>query len=394
MCSLLYLISLEKAVSGFYGLVNIDFLSALSQLVILTSSLLFVFLSISKNKFSEFECSEFYILFLFMIASYQFMVSSSNLIVIFLGLESSSLALYALIALAKRQKSIEAGIKYFTLGAFSSGIFSFGLLFVYAGSGSIDISDLFKSAIFMQFYNDSVRYFILLGFVFLLVSIGFKLSFVPLHTWVPDVYEGSSPPLVFYMSIVTKIAAFIVHFRIVYQFMNIDSLFVQIVLFIIIVSSVTIPNIIALLQDDVQRMLAYSSISQARFILSCLFINTTQSLVSLFLYWVLFLFANLGAFGMLWLSYSNNKQWYNRYESPFEKFVGLVGLSPFLAISFAIFMLSLSGIPPFGMFWGKMYLISSVINAGYNVLALILLLNSAIAVYYYMKLIVYMFLKD
>ena len=353
MCSLLYLISLEKAVSGFYGLVNIDFLSALSQLVILTSSLLFVFLSISKNKFSEFECSEFYILFLFMIASYQFMVSSSNLIVIFLGLESSSLALYALIALAKRQKSIEAGIKYFTLGAFSSGIFSFGLLFVYAGSGSIDISDLFKSAIFMQFYNDSGRYFILLGFVFLLVSIGFKLSFVPLHTWVPDVYEGSSPPLVFYMSIVTKIAAFIVLFRIVYQFMNIDSLFVQIVLFIIIVSSVTIPNIIALLQDDVQRMLAYSSISQAGFILSCLFINTTQSLVSLFLYWVLFLFANLGAFGMLWLSYSDNKQWYNRYESPFEKFVGLVGLSPFLAISFAIFMLSLSGIPPFGMFGVK-----------------------------------------
>lgn len=149
-----------------------------------------------------------------------------------------------------------------------------------------------------------------------------------------------------------------------------------------------------LLQDDVQRMLAYSSISQAGFIISCLFINTTQSLVSLFLYWVLFLFANLGAFGMLWLSYSNNKQWYNRYESPFEKFVGLVGLSPFLAISFAIFMLSLSGIPPFGMFWGKMYLISSAINAGYNVLALILLLNSAIAVYYYMKLIVYMFLKD
>lgn len=309
-------------------------------------------------------------------------------------MESSSLALYALIALAKRQKSIEAGIKYFTLGAFSSGIFSFGLLFVYAGSGSIDISDLFKSAIFMQFYNDSGRYFILLGFVFLLVSIGFKLSFVPLHTWVPDVYEGSSPPLVFYMSIVTKIAAFILLFRIVYQFMNIDSLFVQIVLFIIIVSSVTIPNIIALLQDDVQRMLAYSSISQAGFILSCLFINTTQSLVSLFLYWVLFLFANLGAFGMLWLSYSNNKQWYNRYESPFEKFVGLVGLSPFLAISFAIFMLSLSGISPFGMFWGKMYLISSAINAGYNVLALILLLNSAIAVYYYMKLIVYMFLKD
>lgn len=237
-------------------------------------------------------------------------------------MESSSLALYALIALAKRQKSIEAGIKYFTPGAFSSGIFSFGLLFVYAGSGSIDISDLFKSAIFMQFYNDSGRYFILLGFVFLLVSIGFKLSFVPLHTWVPDVYEGSSPPLVFYMSIVTKIAAFIVLFRIVYQFMNIDSLFVQIVLFVIIVSSVTIPNIIALLQDDVQRMLAYSSISQAGFILSCLFINTTQSLVSLFLYWVLFLFANLGAFGMLWLSYSNNKQWYNRYESPFEKFVG------------------------------------------------------------------------
>ncbi|MBR7118310.1 MAG: NADH-quinone oxidoreductase subunit NuoN [Helicobacteraceae bacterium] len=391
--SFLSILDLENTTIGFYSLISIDGLSVLSQMIILIASLFFIFLAISKDKFGEFECSEFYILFLFMIASYQFMVSSNNLILIFLGLESSSLALYALIALAKNEKSLEAGIKYFTLGAFGSGIFAFGLLFVYAGSGSLNISDIINSILLVNMHSDG-EYFVLLGFIFLFVAIGFKLSFVPFHTWVPDVYEGSSSPLAFYMSIVTKIAAFVVLIRVCSAFMYVDIPIIRYILFAFVVIGTTIPNIIALLQNDVQRMLAYSSISQAGFVLACIFIDTTQSLVALFLYWVLFLFSNLGAFGMLWLSHNKDKQWDSRYSYPFIKFSGLVRLSPLLAVSFAIFMLSLGGIPPFGLFWGKMYLISSSISAGYNILALILLLNSAIAIYYYMKLIIYMFLKE
>ena len=391
--SLLSLLNIENATSGFYSLINLDGLSILSQIIILVCSLLFIFLIISKEKFREFECSEFYILFLFMIASYQFMVSSDHLILIFLGLESSSLALYALIALAKNDKSLEASIKYFTLGALGSGIFAFGLLFVYVGSGSVDIGDMLKS-IMLANVESNGKYFVLLGFVFLFVALGFKLSFVPFHTWVPDVYEGSSSPLAFYMSIVTKIAAFVVLIRVCSVFVFVDTDIIRYIFFAFVVISTTIPNIIALLQDDVQRMLAYSSISQAGFVLACLFIGTTQSLIALFLYWVLFLFSNLGAFGMLYLSHNKNKQWDSRYSYPFSKFSGLAKLSPLLAVSFAIFMLSLGGIPPFGLFWGKMYLISSSINAGYNLLALILLLNSAIAIYYYTKLIIYMFLRE
>lgn len=395
LLSLASLLYMDSATSGFFDLVALDGLSVLSQIIILVASLLFMFLLISKDKFSEFECSEFYILFLFMIAGYQFMVSSNNLILIFLGLESSSLALYAIIALSKKQKALEAGIKYFTLGALGSGFFAFGLMFIYASSGSADIFDMSKPIGDLLFLEASGnKYFILLGFVFLLGALGFKLSLFPFHTWVPDVYEGANPPVAFYMSIATKIAGFVVAIRVFNAFLGTSLPFVELVLFVIVILSITIPNVIALLQTDVQRMLAYSSISQAGFGLACVFINTQQSMTALFLYWILFLFTNLGAFGLLWLTHNKNKSWDSRFSSPYSKFSGLVKLSPLLAVSFGIFMLSLGGIPPFGMFWGKMYLISSSIRAGYNILALILLLNSAIAIYYYIKLIVFMFLKE
>ncbi|RAX54925.1 NADH-quinone oxidoreductase subunit N [Helicobacter sp. 16-1353] len=395
LLSLLSLLYMNSTAIGFFDLVIVDGLAVLSQIIILVASLLFIFFLISKDRFPEFECGEFYILFLFMIAGYQFMVSSDNLILIFLGLESSSLALYALVALSKKQKALEAGIKYFTLGALGSGFFAFGLMFIYASSGSVDIFDLSTPISGLLVLDSSGNeYFLSLGFIFLLGAIGFKLSFFPFHTWVPDVYEGSTPPLAFYMSIATKIAGFVVAIRLFNVFLNTDIPFISVALFVIVILSMTIPNIIALLQTDVQRMLAYSSISQAGFGLACIYINTEQSMVALFLYWILFLFTNLGAFGLLWLTHNKNKTWDSRFTSPYTKFSGLVKLSPIIAVSFGIFMLSLGGIPPFGLFWGKLYLISSSVNAGHNILALILLLNSAIAIYYYIKLIVFMFLKE
>ncbi|MDE6886834.1 MAG: NADH-quinone oxidoreductase subunit NuoN [Helicobacteraceae bacterium] len=387
--SLVSTIYFKETTSGFFELINIDGLSLLSQIIILITSFVFMFLIISKEKFREFECAEFYALFLFMIAGYQFMVSSNNLMLIFLGLETSSLALYALIALNKKQKALEASLKYFTLGALGSGFFAFGLVFIYASAGSLDIIDLIFTP-----NIDGNEYLLLLGFIFLVGAIGFKLSFFPFHTWVPDIYEGSNPPLAFYMSIATKIAGFAVAIRIFSTFLLTGIPLIEYILYIIIILTITIPNVIALLQDDVQRMLAYSSISQAGFALSCIFINTNEGLVALFLYWILFLWTNLGAFGLLWLTYSKNNTIHSRFNSPYSKFSGLIKTMPLLAITFGIFMLSLGGIPPFGMFWGKLFLISSVIGANHNILAIILLINSAIAVYYYLKLIVFMFLKE
>jgi NADH-quinone oxidoreductase subunit N len=155
----------------------------------------------------------------------------------------------------------------------------------------------------------------------------------------------------------------------------------------------TIPNMIALVQTDVKRMLAYSSISHAGFAMGAILIGTTQATSALFLYWILFLFTNLGSFAMLWVHRSKNDALRNS-DHPFEKFSGMIKTSPVAASIMGMFMLSLAGVPPFSLFWGKMYLIGSAVNAGYLILALIMAINSAIAVYYYLKLIVYMFLKD
>lgn len=388
LSSILYI---NSYTSGFLGFIDIDGFAILSQIIILVCSLAFLFLALSKESYREFEYAEFYALFLLMIAGYQFMVSSNHLILIFLGLEASSLALYTLIALNKGSKAMEAAIKYFTLGALGSGFFAFGIVFIYASVGSLDIIDL-ANILKNPSIVESSKHFLLLGFVFLMGGIGFKLSFFPFHTWVPDIYEGSSAPLAFYMSIATKIAGFVVAIRVFGAFMDIDA--VRVILFITIMLTTTIPNIIALLQKDVQRMLAYSSISQAGFALACIYSNTADSMVALFLYWILFLFSNLGAFGLLWLTHNKHYKWDSSFSSPYTKFSGLVKNAPLLAIGFGICMLSLGGIPPFGLFWGKLFVISELIHSNNNLLALILLINSAIAIYYYIKLIIYMFLKE
>ena len=394
--SLTLLLDTPFAASGFFGLVLLDGFAAISQIIILVASLLFIFLAIPRLRFSELENSEFYALFLFMVAGYQFMVSSSHLVVIFLALETSSLALYGLIALAKKSKSLEAAIKYFTLGALSSGFFAFGLALIYAACGSLNLADLADSleTLIMLENSQSTKFFALLGFVFMIGALGFKLSFFPFHTWVADIYEGSSAALAFYMSIATKIAAFAVALRVFGVFLDSVFGFGEVALFIIVALTTTVPNLIALLQKDVARMLAYSSISQAGFGLACIYAGSEQATVALFFYWILFLFTNLGAFGLLWLSQNKTRLFDKRFDFPYAKFSGLVRISPVMAVVFGVFMLSLVGVPPFGLFWGKVYLISAVINANSGAMAAILLLNSAIAAYYYLKLIVFMFFKE
>jgi NADH-quinone oxidoreductase subunit N len=228
----------------------------------------------------------------------------------------------------------------------------------------------------------------------MLAAFGFKLSMVPFHTWTPDVYEGSSAALAGYMSIVPKIAAFVVAMRFFEFLIHSGVVWLEVVLYIVVVVTMTMSNIWALVQTDVKRMLAYSSISHAGFVMAAILIGTTQSNSALFLYWILFSFTNLGAFSMLWISRQKNLPVFQSSDHSYEKFAGLVKTSPVAASIMALFMLSLAGLPPFALFWGKMYMISSAITGGYTVLALIMALNSAIAGYYYLKLIVFMFMKD
>ena len=376
---------------GYFDMMLIDGLALLSQFIIVGASILFIPLALTSKRFHEFSYPEFFALFLFMIAGFQFMVATDNLILIFIGLETASLALYTIIALHNRSKSFEAAVKYFTMGALAAGFFAFGSMILYALTGSVEIHQI--AAVFNadQFANLP---FILISVVFLLAALGFKVSLVPFHTWAPDVYEGASASMAGYMSIVPKIAGFVVVMRMFEFLIHSGVVWLNVVLYVIVVVTMSAANIWALVQSDVKRMLAYSSISHAGFVMAAVLIGTTQANSALFLYWILFTFTNLGAFSMLWISRQKNLPAGQSSDHSYNKFAGLIKIAPISATIMALFMLSLAGLPPFALFWGKIYMISAAVSAGYIVLALIMALNSAIAGYYYLKLIVYMFMKE
>lgn len=378
---------------GFFDLILVDGIAIVTQLLILVTSMLFIPLALTSKRFHEFSYPEFFALFLFMIAGFQFMVTSDNLILIFVGLETASLSLYTLIAMHNRSNSYEAAVKYFTMGAVAAGFFAMGSALIYATTGSIELYAI-KDVIGDRLNEPGLSAVIIAGGVLLLVSFAFKISLFPFHTWVPDVYEGAPAPLAGYMSIVPKIATFVVALRIFGTYIDLGIEPIRVIILILAVLTMTLANIMALVQEDVKRMLAYSSIAHAGFVMSALALGSTKGDVSIFVYYTLFMFTNLGAFTMLWISRHKKRRYSLRFDHPYEKFAGLIKVMPMGAVVMALFMLSLAGVPPFSVFWGKLYVMSAAVDEGYIWLAVIMGLNSAIAAYYYLKLIVYMFLKE
>ena len=385
------LFSHDGTIMGMFDVMLIDGLALLGQFIIVGASMLFIPLSLTHKRFHEFSYPEFFALFLFMIAGFQFMVATDNIILVFVGLETSSLALYTLIAMHNRDKSFEAAIKYFTMGALAAGFFAFGAMILYALTGSVEIN---KIALVLASNGYSDIGYVLVGVAFMLAAFAFKLSLIPFHTWAPDVYEGASAAMAGYMSIVPKIAGFVVAMRFFEFLIHSHIVWLEVVLYAFVVITMTASNMWALVQTDVKRMLAYSSISHAGFVMAAILIGTTQANSALFLYWILFSFTNLGSFSMLWISRQKNLIDGQSSDHSYDKFAGMIKTSPVAALIMGLFMLSLAGVPPFALFWGKLYMISSAVSSGYTILALIMALNSAIAGYYYLKLIVYMFMKE
>ena len=378
---------------GFFDVMLIDGIAIITQILILIASMLFIPLALTSKRFHEYSYPEFFALFLFMLAGLQFMVSSDNLILIFIGLETSSLSLYTLIALHNRHNSFEAAVKYFTMGALAAGLFTMGSAILYGISGSLELYQI-ADAVQSRMTEAGMMALIITGAAFLLAAFSFKLSLFPFHTWAPDVYEGASAPLAGYMSIVPKVTAVVVSMRIFEMLIHLGVEWVQTAILILAVLTMTLANIMALVQEDVKRMLAYSSISHAGFIMAAIAIATTKSNASVFLYYGLFMFTNLVAFTMLWVSRHKHNIHHARYDHPYSKFAGMINIMPMGAVVMALFMLSLAGVPPFSVFWGKIYIMSSAVDVGMIWLALIMGVNSAISAYYYLKLIVYMFLKE
>jgi NADH-quinone oxidoreductase subunit N len=378
---------------GFFDVMLIDGISIISQLMILAASMIFIPLALTSKKFHEYAYPEFFALFLFMISGFQFMVASDNLILIFVGLETASLALYTLIAMHNRSDAYEAAVKYFTMGALAAGFFAMGSAVLYALTGSVELYKV-AEVMAMRLSESEIVLAIFGSSVLLMVAFAFKLSLFPFHTWAPDVYQGAASPLAGYMSVVPKIAAFVVSIRIFGMYIDLGVEWVRMIVLVIAIATMTLSNIMALVQSDVKRMLAYSSISHAGFIMAALALDTTEGNTGIFFYYALLMFTNLGAFAMLWISRHKERRFDDLYDHPYEKFAGWVKIMPIGAVIMAIFMLSLAGVPPFSVFWGKVYIMKAAVNAGYVWLAIVMGLNSAIAAYYYLKLIVYMFLKD
>lgn len=378
---------------GFFDVMLVDGISILAQIMMVVGTGFFILLTLTNQKSHEYRYPEYFALFLFMTAGFQFMVASDNLILIFVGLETASMALYTLIAMHNRDKATEAAVKYFTMGALAAGFFAFGSMLLYYVTGSVELEVIASHFAQTNFENYT---FILLGVVFMIGAIGFKLSLVPFHIWAPDVYEGSNAAMAGYIAVIPKIAILVVAIRFFGVFVSADDVWVEGILWAMAVVTMTIPNLIALVQTDVKRMLAFSSISHAGFVLVAIMLGTSQSIEALFFYWILFGFVILGAFAMLWVHKTKEAPSYYGFKTDYQldKFTGLVKTAPVSAFMLGIFMFALAGVPPFSVFWGKMYLVSATINSGEIVLAIIMVLNSAIAAFYYLKLVVYMFLKE
>jgi len=297
---------------GFFDVMLIDGISIISQLMIIVASIIFIPLALTSKRFHEYSYPEFFALFLFMIAGFQFMVASDNLILIFVGLETASLSLYTLIALHNRANSFEAAVKYFTMGALAAAFYAMGSAVVYGLTGSVE---LYKVAeVLATRMNETGLMIAIFGSsVLLLVAFAFKLSLFPFHTWAPDVYEGAAAPLVGYMSVVPKIAAFVVSIRIFGMYIDLGVEWVRVTLLVMAVLTMTMANIMAL---------------HAGFIMAALALDTTEGTTAIFLYYALFMFTNLGAFAMLWISRRKKKAFSNRYDHPYSKFAGFIKIMP------------------------------------------------------------------
>lgn len=330
---------------------------------------------------------EFYTIMFFSLIGMMFMVSAYDLTVFYAGMETMAISMYILAGFNKKDvRSSEAGIKYFIIGAFSSGIFLYGLTFVYGATGSMNYLEI---AAALQNGAASTTTF-KFGLVLMLAGFAFKISAVPFHMWAPDVYQGAPTPAAGFMTVAPKAAAMGALIR--FCWIALEPVGDMWALFfgILAVITMTYGNLVALAQNNVKRMLAYSAIAHAGFMLMGLVSMNPEGYQSVAFYAIVYAFMNIGAFTLLGLV--KNKGMID--DERIESFAGLSKKSPMYALGMLIFMFSLAGIPPLAGFIGKFQVIMAAMKAELYWLAIIGGLNSALACYYYMRVTIYMYFKE
>jgi NADH-quinone oxidoreductase subunit N len=330
----------------------------------------------------------YYALVLLATAGMTTLTIASDFLTIFLGIEILSIALYVLVGFYHGDiHSGEAALKYFLLGAFASGFFLYGIALVYGATGTTNLASLTQGIAAMP---SALPFAPLLpiGVGLLLVGFGFKLALVPFHMWTPDVYQGAPTPVTGFMSVATKVAVFAALIRVLQALPTHQQPWLM-ALAALAVLTMTLGNLAALRQTSLKRMLAYSSIAQAGYVLVGLAAGTRAGAEAALYYLAAYTFMNLGAFAAI-LAIQHPE----RNDVTREEIVGLAGRQPALAILMAIFMFGLTGIPPLAGFFGKLYVFGSAIEAGLMWLAIVGVINSAIAAYYYLRVTVDMFMSE
>ena len=371
---------IDTNLSLFDGSYKIDYMSSYMKILTILSGIFVLITSSKFLKIYKLFNIEYPILILCSILGMMVMISSNDLIVFYIGLELQSLSLYVLAAFNRDQvKSSEAGLKYFVLSALSSGLLLYGCSLIYGFSGTTNfdqISNLMN--------ND--QYGLTFGIVFILVGLAFKISAVPFHMWAPDVYEGSPTSVTLFFAVAPKIAALTVIIRFLYvPFVNVIDQWQLIIVFLSLASMI-FGAVAAIGQKNLKRLIAYSSIGHMGYALAGLCVGTNQGIQSSILYISIYLVMNLGFFSCLFMLKRNNTY--------FENIDDLSGLSknhPLISLSLMVVLFSLAGIPPLAGFFAKFYIFKAILDQSMYYLAIIGLLTTVIAAFYYLRIIKIMY---
>ncbi len=364
----------------------VDNYSVFFNFIFLVSTAIVILMSVSYIKQEGINYGEYYTLILFATMGMMLMAGGSDLITIFLGLEIMSISLYVLAGFRRnRLDSNEASLKYFLLGAFATGFLLYGIAMLYGATGTTNIKEI---AAFLANNPPLSNPMIIMGSSLLIIGFGFKIACVPFHKWTPDVYEGAPTAITAFLSAGPKAAAFAAFFRVfLVSLPGLEPKW-STILWVLAVLTMTVGNVVAIAQTNIKRMLAYSSIAHAGYALIAIVAANSLGTASMLFYMLAYIFMNLGAFAVVIVLGRKGEE-----NLMIEDYNGLGYKHPLLAITMSIFMFSLAGIPPLAGFVGKFYIFSAAIKSGYVVLAVIGVLNSVIAVYYYLRVTVAMYMK-
>ena len=374
-----------KDITGFYGTVVADDFSIIFEFIYMSVAIITVFVSRHYIAENEMNFGEYYVLLLTAVSGMMFMTSGLDLLVIFIGLEIMSISSYILVGMKRKvARANEAALKYLLLGAFSTGFLLYGISLLYGATGST----LLPTIISEIQQNGSGNPLVIVGMALVVVAMSFKIAIVPFHMWTPDVYTGAPTPVTGFLSGAAKAAGFAVFIRVLMTGIPLEGANWENILWLLAVLTMTVGNVMALRQNEVKRMLAYSSIAHAGYVLVAVVVGSTSAISGVIFYSCAYALMGTGAFGILTIRDAG------RIPRTFDDLAGYGKRNPTLALLMSLFIFSLVGLPLTGGFIGKFQIFSAALQAGWIWLTVIAILNSALSVYYYLRVVMFMYMRE